>query len=210
MTELNHKALEGAAKKISLIFHPVFMPTLSIFLVLVPGKWSVFLLSSTIRDLVILLVFINTCLLPVIFSYTLKKYGFIKSLEMNNRQERWIPYFFTAFLYLLTYFLLQKAKLPQPVYWMQLGGIIAISLTALINFKWKISAHLVGVGGLTGAFYGLQYFTGIQQLPFIFFALFLAGIVGSSRLILGAHTPSQIYSGFFLGFICVAGVFFVA
>lgn len=209
MTHSSPGAAEGIAKKLSLIFHPVFMPTISVTLALVPGDWSYFFVPPSIRNLVILLVFMNTCLLPVIFSFTLKKYGFIKSMEMEDSTERWVPYFFTALLYLLTYYLLLKAQLPQPVYWMQLGGIIAIVLTALINFRWKISAHLVGIGGLTGTFYGLHYFTGFSQLPGILGGLLLAGVVGTCRLILKAHSPAQIYSGFLLGFICVAGIFFL-
>ena len=209
MEELVDPKFERIAQKISLVFHPVFMPTISFVMILVSGGWSVFRTAEIIRNLVILLVFINTCLLPIVFSFTLRKFGFIKSMEMNNSSERWIPYMFTTVLYLFTYFLLLKAQLPQPVYLMQLGGIIALTLTTLINFRWKISAHLVGIGGLTGTFYGLQYLTGINQLPLIIGGFVLAGVIGSARLILKAHTPAQIYAGFSLGFFCVAGIFFL-
>jgi|694.fasta_scaffold02680_26 hypothetical protein len=198
------------AKLVSQIFHPVFMPTISFALVFFLSELSVFALPQTIRNLVILLVFLNTCLLPVVFSFTLKKFGFIHSMEMENPTERWVPYMFTTILYLLTYFLLLKARLSPAVYLMQLGGIMALTLTTLINFKWKISAHLVGIGGLTGTFYGLHYHGHLNHLFPILIGFMLGGLVASARLALHAHTPAQVYAGFLLGFFCVAGIFFLA
>jgi membrane-associated phospholipid phosphatase len=207
MKEMLGPRITGLARVISLLFHPVFMPTISFVVVLFSGELSIFALPNSIRTLVILMVSINTCLLPIVFSFTLKRFGFIKTMEMDTTNERWIPYMFTTILYLLTYFLLRKAQLSTSVYLMQLGGILALTLTTLINFKWKISAHLVGIGGLTGTFYGLQFITNQNYLWHFLIGLTMAGIVASARLVLKAHTPAQVYAGFLLGFCCVAGIF---
>ena len=85
MEELVDPKFERIAQKISLVFHPVFMPTFSFVMILVSGGLSVFRTAEIIRNLVILLVFINTCLLPIVFSFTLRKFGFIKSMERTRQ-----------------------------------------------------------------------------------------------------------------------------
>ena len=131
----------------------------------------------------------------------------VKSLEMETIAERWFPFLLTTLLYGFTYFLLLKANLPRPVYVMQIGGIFALAITTLINFKWKISAHMVGIGGLAGTFVGLQFYTGINQMHYILPGFILAGLLGVARLLLNAHSPAQVYAGFLLGFFSLIGVF---
>jgi membrane-associated phospholipid phosphatase len=72
--------------------------------------------------------------------------------------------------------------------------------TLFITNYWKISMHMTGIGGLCGSFMLLSFIWPID-LRLIIAALFLvAGIVGSSRLILNVHTPAQVAAGFAAGF----------
>ena len=43
-----------------------------------------------------------------------------------------------------------------------------VKITLIINFKWKISAHAIGVGGIAGAILGISYRLNID-LQFILF-----------------------------------------
>jgi membrane-associated phospholipid phosphatase len=44
---------------------------------------------------------------------------------------------------------------------------------------------------------------------YLIITIFIAGLVGTARLILGAHKPFEIYMGFLTGLIIVASVMFI-
>jgi membrane-associated phospholipid phosphatase len=66
---------------------------------------------------------------------------------------------------------------------------------------------MVGIGGLSGTFVGLQFYTGLNQMHYILPGFILAGLLGVARLLLNAHSPAQVYAGFLLGFFSLIGVF---
>jgi membrane-associated phospholipid phosphatase len=86
---------------------------------------------------------------------------------------------------------------------MILGTTIAAIITLLINLRWKISAHMVGIGGVLGAVIGISE-RFMQNLNGTIIVLFLvAGMIGYARLKLDAHTSLQVYAGFATGFGCL-------
>ena len=58
---------------------------------------------------------------------------------------------------------------------------------------------MAGIGGLTGLIFALSFHLEINFLVPIISVVLISGILGTSRLLIGAHKPSQIYSGYFLG-----------
>ncbi len=83
---------------------------------------------------------------------------------------------------------------------MMLAASVAIMIFAIIiTLKWKISAHMFGIGGLIGGgAMSISYFVERSNPYYMFMGLFIiAGLVGTSRLILRRHTLSQVIAGFF-------------
>ena len=83
-----------------------------------------------------------------------------------------------------------------------LGAAASVVLAILINLKWKVSIHMIGIGGIVGMFFGMSTFLLIDLRMPILIALVVAGIIGTARLSMGAHRPSQLYLGFLVGFCC--------
>lgn len=96
-----------------------------------------------------------------------------------------------------------------------LGAVIGLFIAFFINIFSKISAHAVGMGGLLGmviitmALSNFDSFvlhsTIIGTFEFsmnalLLFTLLMAGLVGTARLLLDAHTPNDIYGGYLVGF----------
>lgn len=157
-------------------------------------------INPAIQKIVYLVVFTTTYLLPSLTAMLLLQRGKIQSLQMEQSQERNIPFLLTAVFYAACFYLLQKIPMVHILGYAILGAAIAIFISFLINLKWKISIHMVGIGGLMGLLYVFS-----QQLHFNFLLLILcisivAGLLGTARLFIGAHAPSQIYAGFLLGF----------
>jgi membrane-associated phospholipid phosphatase len=83
-----------------------------------------------------------------------------------------------------------------------LSASTSILITAIVNLKWKISAHMVGIGGLCGAIATLVIHKPEPPFGLLYVCILIAGLVGYARLRLQAHTPAQVYSGFLLGVGC--------
>jgi hypothetical protein len=154
-----------------------------------------------------MLIGISTFFVPALLIYFLHRLGFVRSLHMNDLQDRRVPYFLTALLYTTTT-LLFTFRLPEisnmaPEIGIVLGSItVSVTLVGLISLFWKISAHSVGVSGMVGALLGIAIKTGEIHLLYPLLALIvMAGLLASARLHLNAHTPAQIAAGMGLGLV---------
>lgn len=178
------------------------MPALVFGLLLfaVPQATSI---PDAFKNRVFFLIVLSTLLIPMVTIVGLRLSGTVKSLHMPEKRDRKIPFIITT-LYFVTsaWFLYQKTEL-DPVLWqgMALISLSVILLTA-ISFFWKISAHMIGLGGLLGVVLVLgTKFPTFEVLYPLLGVLVLCGIVASSRLFLQAHRPSEIYAGLILGFL---------
>jgi hypothetical protein len=90
-----------------------------------------------------------------------------------------------------------------------IGACLAILLTLLINFRWKISMHMIGVGGLMGLFYAFGRYFHFPSLPILIALSFVSGLIAAARLYRGAHSPAQIYLGFGMGFMLEFGFIYL-
>ncbi|PLK44179.1 hypothetical protein C0V77_13100 [Emticicia sp. TH156] len=179
------------------------MPTVlfMILFFLAPVSLGLEGLEPMFRWIVIGFVFIYTFAIPAYLIYLLKRWGFISSLQLENLQERRLPYLLTALIYgLLGYFLYNKNSSLFACAYILWSITIVILCVALISFRWQISAHGAGIGGVIGALAGIMVKMGESALFMpLLFCMILAGYVLGARLQLNAHTPKQAWAGLFLG-----------
>ena len=109
----------------------------------------------------------------------------------------------TLLYYGMTVYLLSRSALHPTGVAMLAGGFIALAFTTLITLRWKISAHMVGIGGCVGALMALNALHGLYLLFPIAMLLLLAGALGTARLLISDHSSAQVYAGFALGFASV-------
>jgi membrane-associated phospholipid phosphatase len=69
--------------------------------------------------------------------------------------------------------------------------------------KWKISAHLSGIGGLTGGVFAFCYVMAVNPVWLMILMLVMSALTAISRIELKAHTPAQTLAGFTVGFLMV-------
>ncbi|MCU4174701.1 PAP2 family protein [Carboxylicivirga sp. N1Y90] len=191
------------SKIISTILHPLVIPILGLFLIFnVGGHFSY--MPADHQRIVYLIVFLSTCILPLSIMPLFLLLGVIKSMYMKERKERILPLIFTGLFYLLGYFfLLRISVVPSFIKGFMLATIIAISVAMLINLFWKISMHMIGIGGLTGAILALSMRFGLDVWIVFSLIVIFSGLLGSARLYLKAHSPLQVHAGYFLGAIIV-------
>jgi len=154
------------------------------------------------------MIFSFSFILPVINIYILYRLNRISSLKMENQSERTFPYVLTSCFYFGLFYLFLDLNIWPGIKVLIFGGGVTILLTAIINMKYKISAHMVGIGGLLGSLMVIANTLKYNATSQIIILVLIAGIIATARLYLKAHEPRQIYSGFFLGLITQVLVFF--
>ena len=190
------------ARLISYLFHPLLMPTYGIFLVFQLNTYLTFQYTPHARRFFYLLIFTFTFLAPLLIALYLLRQNYISSLHIPNRKERWLPFLFTTMFYLFTYYLLNEINAASIFDAMIFGAALSVIVALIITFFWKISIHMVGIGGLVGIIYALTQFMAPDAHLFIAGLLLIAGLVGFSRVSLHAHSLNQVIAGFVTGAIC--------
>jgi hypothetical protein len=190
------------AQFLSVIFHPVLMPTYALLLIFRQSTYFAHTVPNEIKIKLFEIILLNTLFLPVIISYIMVRRGWIKSLEMQQREERLFPYIVNLVLMLFAGYWIYTMRLPRVFLILTLGASAAVLCAVIINTKWKISIHMIGLGALLGTLFGISSFLLIDVRMIIILFLLIAGLVGVARITLGAHRPSQIYVGFLIGFFC--------
>ncbi|MEX2596641.1 MAG: hypothetical protein WEC59_06895 [Salibacteraceae bacterium] len=148
-------------------------------------------------------LFINTAVIPVLFTAFLKWKGMISSIQLHTRKDRLLPFAFAMFLYFMNYYLMKGLPMPQVIYAVFLGISLIATSAFILTFYTKISLHMLGMGGLTATVYGFSQIYDLESLALLLGIVMLSGIVGTARSFLGAHTLNQIYGGWLFGFLLV-------
>jgi membrane-associated phospholipid phosphatase len=118
---------------------------------------------------------------------------------MNKREDRIIPFIMTAIFFSLAYYLLKQLHI-SPIYnYFIIGTTFIIIIALIINYFWKISIHMIAMGGMLGAFLALSFVLIINIPILIMLIIFISGLVGFARLKLNIHSPAQVYIGFLTG-----------
>ncbi|MFT5973290.1 MAG: hypothetical protein ACI9A8_002060 [Cryomorphaceae bacterium] len=184
----------------SAIMHPLMMPFLAVFIAFKFDWYLSGRLVSEQENIIYLIIAMSTIAFPGLNILLLKWYGVVSSLSMPIREERLTPFVSTLFFFGLGYYLLRKGSLPTPVYSIYLGCSLALLILITINLKWKISVHAAGIAGVLGSTIGLFQIHNFSNLWLISTLIVIMGLTLSSRLILSAHTPTQVYAGAAIGF----------
>ena len=141
------------ANILSIAFHPLLMVTYGVALAFASTYLAVYPLQMKL--LILSGVFLMTAVVPAIFIFLLVKYGNAGDYALTNRRVRTLPYLLYVASIVACAFFLLRMLLP---FWLVviLFGTAAVMLIAMgINFRWKISAHMIGIGGLIGGIMGI-------------------------------------------------------
>ncbi len=187
------------SKILSVVFHPLLIPTYTLLIIFNLNVFFSMIIPQAAKWQILGMIFLITFLFPLFMMILFQRIGIIKSLYMKTKEERTLPYLMTIIFYYLASYLLKQLQISPIFYYFILGATFLIILTLIINFFWKISIHMIGIGGMLGTLMGLSFLWMID-IPFLIILLVLcSGITGFARLKLNAHNPAQVYSGFLLG-----------
>lgn len=201
------KALRVIANIISYIFHPVFMPTIMAIVLYKLAPASFAGIATTAFSKMLLPIILNTLFFPIVAVGLIKGVGFIKSIKMEDPKDRIIPLITIMIFYFWAYNVSKNNLDPLMIRVLLLGSFWGIIGLFMINIFFKISMHTAAAGSVIGIMMLLMFTNPVNMtLPF-FLALFIAGIIGSARLILSAHKSGEIWLGYTLGILVQVGAY---
>lgn len=191
--------MKKLANFFSYLGHPIFMPLLACMIIGYYAKEAGIISYSYPLSSIYLFLAVNTIMLPLISVVIMKRYGMISDLNIDDRKERVLPYMlFTAYL-MMTLFLLKRLNFDAVFGPPFVGVIVAMLILLVLNYWTKVSAHSIGISGVIGTYLGIGAV--YQEFSYKIFILLitLAVAITTSRIILGKHTPLQIFLGMIIG-----------
>lgn len=193
------------ARIISFLFHPLLLATymFGLFALSLPAGLDPLKEEGHLNF--VFLIFCVTFLLPALNLGIFKTFGSIKSLAMEERQERIIPFSFIAILYsVVTYLFYSRTRVSLNDNLLKFLIIIDILvvIATLITIFYKVSVHSMSIWGFIGIILPLNKLSEDGALFYPTLALIvIAGLVMMARLQLNAHTPREVMVGSMVGFV---------
>lgn len=190
------------ANLFSYLFHPLFIPLyLTLFLLYIhPSAFAGF--SAFEKKQTAFIVALNLLFFPLMSVLLLKGVGFIDSLFLKTQKDRIIPFIACGIFFFWAYTVFkEQPQYPRILVSYIFGIFLASSAALLANIYFKVSMHAIGVGGLLGSFFILFYTNSMQMTWPLCAVLLITGLACTSRLILKAHRPFDIYGGLLIGII---------
>jgi membrane-associated phospholipid phosphatase len=197
---MREKNITLAARMMSMLFAPFYLPVIGLIALYLFSYLSFLPWHNKLFTLI--LVYAFTIFLPTMLIRTYHKYQGWGDTEKSTKERRMIPYVISILCYFCCFYLLSYFHTPHFV-----GSIVVASLMiqltcAIINLWWKISTHSAAIGGVTGAVMAFAEIFNFNPTWWICLILLLAGLVGTSRVILKQHTLSQVVTGYLVGLAC--------
>jgi len=190
------------ARTISFVFHPLVMPTASVWLMFQLPTYLQYHYSDQQKNLIYLILLLCTFVMPGLAALYLLRKGIVTSFDIEERSERWIPYFVTFIFYVFAYLFMSYLGVNTTILSITLAAAVAVFAGMFINTLFKISVHLTAIGGVVGVLAALSVAHQIDAVLWLYCSILVAGMLGFSRLKLKRHHPREVYAGFMLGFCC--------
>ena len=196
------------AKIVSVIFHPLLLLLYSYIILawcnpFLFGRSSFSdVFSDKINSILLIWLLIFSFMVPLLSVVMMKGLGLIKDLALTDKTDRIGPYIIVGLLYIVIFMNLKNnTNIPPEIVIFSLGATIGIFAAFVINLFSKISMHTVGMGGFLAMMLICISRSVANNEYILILAVIAAGLVGSSRLILGAHESNEIYGGYAIGFL---------
>lgn len=191
------------ARIISVVFHPLFMPTYFFSLLALTLPSLLEPITPVLHGKFLLFIFLVTCVLPFLNVGIFRAFGTIRSFAMLSRRERLLPFAFISAIYVVvTYLFHVHARMNLNDNFLKFMVIIdmLVIVATIATFFFKVSVHSVCVWGLVGI---LMPLTKITEVNSIFYptlgVIVLAGFIMSARLKAGVHSSREVMWGAVLG-----------
>lgn len=201
---MKEKNIILAARILSMVFTPFYLSLVGLialftfsYLNLMPWAYKLTVLG---------LVYLFTILLPTLLIHFYRHYNGWTLIELGKKERRVVPYLLSILSYFACYYVMHQFSIPHFISNILMAALVIQILCAIINVWWKISTHTAAIGGVAGALLAFAAIFGFNPIYWLCFVIILAGMLGTSRMILRQHSLRQVSYGFLLGLVVAYSV----
>jgi len=184
---------------VSLLLHPVFIIVYIFGVAVTVDPYIQFVMPPDRVRPMILILMINTVLLPIAAILFLKHKGIVKSIYLSSASERRIGIIIIFAFYLITYILWRQLTLPHSFLSVFSAVLTSLVVVYIVAPRFNISMHTLAAGGLIGTLLGLFKAHAFLDMYALAGALLMFGLSATARLLVHAHTAREINWGAFVG-----------
>ena len=196
---MTEKRLIIASRVISSIISPFYLPmfgVIALFMFTYLG-----MLETWMKLRVLLIVYLFTAIIPTYLIRIYQYYHGWTPIQLGQKERRMVPYVMSIVCYFACYYILNVLHMPHFIGTVIIAALAIQVVCALINLRWKVSTHSAAIGGVIGSVIGFSFLCTFNPTWWLFLLFFMAGLVGTSRMILRQHTLMEVSMGFIMGII---------
>lgn len=185
----------GPARIVSILFNPLVIGVPAVLAIGIKDKGGI---EIGVIPTALLAVFIM-CIVPLLYIRLLMKRGVVENFNVSDRKQRiyLFPVLLACFL-LATWILYRDEEVSRIVVAMLGYGFLNCLVCALISFRFKISLHCAGLGGII---VGAVYAFGTAAMVVGAAAM---ALTAWSRISLREHSHAEVAAGSIFGVLAIA------
>lgn len=199
-------ALRIAAKIISWIFHPVFIPVMVVWFMLYVHPFLFAGFSPVQKFRTISMAVVSFTFFPIVTVLLLKALKFIDTIYLHTQKDRVIPFIACMIWYFWIWYVWNNfgqtrdvVDMPSIAVQFALATFLSTIAGLLMNIRMKISLHGIAVGIVIALFLQMAFTQDLQFGAWLAIIFLLSGIICTARFIVSDHTPAEIYAGLVTG-----------
>lgn len=196
------KKMIMAARMLSLLFIPFYLPLVGLIALFVFSYLS--LLPLAYKAVVLAIVGFFTVAMPTALIRLYRRCQGWRLAELEHKERRMVPYVISIMCYFLCVYFMERMHIPHFMGSIVIAALVIQIVCALVNAWWKISIHTAAIGGVAGALFSFAEIFGFNPVWWLCVVFLLAGVLGSSRMMLRQNSLSQVVGGFCIGTVCSA------
>lgn len=197
---MKEKDLITMSKIVSIICSPFLMPLVGVLLLFIFSYLT--LLNWQMKLYIIIIFLLFTIMLPLTLIRIYCRHKGWSMTELKERKKRLVPFIFCILSYLLGYYILSSNHMPYTITCIIIASIVIQVICAIIHRWWHISVYCAAIGGVLGAIIAFSRVFVFNPVWWMCLIILIAGLVGTSRMVLKKHTLGQVVAGFLLGVAC--------
>lgn len=183
----------------SLVFTPFYLPTVGLLALFSLSYLS--LLPFGYKLQVMGIVYFFTILLPTLLIHIYRRHQRWTLIDIGRRERRMVPYVLSILCYFTCVYIMKQIHIPHFMSSIVIAALGIQIVCAAINAWWKISTHTAAIGGVVGAIFVFAAVFGFNPIPWLCITILLAGLLGTSRMVLRQHSLAEVVVGFVVGVV---------
>lgn len=204
---MNNRYILLAARIISVLFTPFYLPTIAFIVLLMFSYLKT--LTPGYKIAMIVLVYLFTVLFPRIMIYIYRRINGWTQHQMSRRERRYVPYTISIICYSALLFIMETFHMPHFTSAIVAAALLIQVICAVVNNWIKVSTHAAASGGVIGMLFAFSIIFNFNAINWLALCVFLCGCVCTARMILRQHTYTEIFFGVLIGIASGCGAVIV-